>query len=30
VAVEMACIMDDLAADMADLADDTDEEEEQA
>jgi hypothetical protein len=26
----MACIMDDLAADMADLADDTDEEEEQA
>jgi 6,7-dimethyl-8-ribityllumazine synthase len=30
VAVEMACIMDDLAADMADLADDTDEEEKQA
>jgi 6,7-dimethyl-8-ribityllumazine synthase len=26
VAVEMACIMDDLAADMAELADDTDEE----
>jgi 6,7-dimethyl-8-ribityllumazine synthase len=27
VAVEMACIMDDLSADMAELADDLDDEE---